>query len=288
MSRMSKAYRYIRFSSQAQAKGSSFERQLFAVQEWIEQHPDIEVSSETFEDLGLSGFKGKHLENAFGRLLVAIQNNKIVKGDYILIEAVDRMGRLEPMDMLPLLQQIVQAGVNIITLDDLVEYNMKSLNNGLLQVLIGKFQQAHQYSKTLSKRVAESWNIRRKKAKQGDFVKMRTPFWLDTEHNVIPKYKPIIESIFNWYLIGDGQRLIQRRLSEKWPEVFGDGFRDDFLLKIKGNKSKIVNSGTIKKWLQNKVVIGFWGDIPSVYKPAISEELFYKVQNALRENCVFR
>ncbi|RZQ52920.1 hypothetical protein C1E23_11685 [Pseudoalteromonas phenolica] len=280
---MAKAYRYIRFSSQMQAKGTSYERQLFAVQEWIEQHPNIELSSDTFEDLGLSGFKGEHLENAFGRLLVAIQNNKIVKGDYILIEAVDRMGRLEPMDMLPLLQKIVQAGVNIVTLDDLVEYNTKSLNSGLLQVLIGKFQQAHQYSKSLSGRVAESWNIRRKKAKKGDFVKMRTPFWLDSHHKVIPEYASIIRQIFEWYLIGDGQRLIQRRLKEQWPEIFGDGFRKDFLLRIKGNGSKVVNAGTIKKWLENKVVIGYWGDIPNVFEPAISEELFYKVQNALRK-----
>ena len=280
---MATAYRYIRFSSQTQSKGSSYDRQLFAVQEWIEQHPDIVLSSDTFEDLGLSGFKGEHLENAFGKLLVAIQNNKIVKGDYILIEAVDRMGRLEPLNMLPLLQKIIEGGVNIVTLDDLVEYNIDSLNHGLLQVLIGKFQQAHQYSKSLSRRITESWKIRRKKAEKGDFVKMRTPFWLNHDHTIIPEYASIIEQVFEWYLIGDGQRLIQRRLRESWPEVFGDGFREEFLLRVKGNKSKVVNCGTIKKWLENKVVIGYWGDIPNVFEPAISEQLFYKVQNALRQ-----
>lgn len=280
---MAKAFRYIRFSSQSQAVGTSYERQLFAVQEWIEQNPEIELSSDTFEDLGLSGYKGDHLDNAFGKLLLAIEKNKIVQGDYILIEAVDRMGRLEPMNMLPLLQKIVQSGVNIVTLDDLVEYNTKSLNSGLLQVLIGKFQQAHQYSKNLSRRIAESWKIRRKKAKEGDFVKMRTPFWLDDKNKVIPEYTHIVTSIFEWYLLGDGQRLIQRRLIEQWPEIFGDGFRDNFLLKVKGNISKVVNCTTIKKWLANKVAIGYWGDIPNVYEPVISEVLFYKVQNALRE-----
>ena len=160
--------------------------------------------------------------------------------------------------MLPLLQKIIEGGVNIVTLDDLVEYNIDSLNHGLLQVLIGKFQQAHQYSKSLSRRITESWKIRRKKAKNGDFVKMRTPFWLDSDHKVIPEYASIIEQIFEWYLMGDGQRLIQRRLRQKWPEIFGDGFRENFLLRTNGNSSKVVNCGTIKKWLENKVVIGYW------------------------------
>ncbi len=118
----------------------------------VDRTSDVELSGEAFEDLGLSGFKGNHLDHAFGRLLIAIERKKIVSGDYILIEAVDRMGRLEPMDMLVLLQKIVKAGVNIVTLDDNTEYNVDSLNGGLLQLLIGKFQQANQYSKNLSRR----------------------------------------------------------------------------------------------------------------------------------------
>lgn len=280
---MAKAYRYIRFSSQNQAKGSSLDRQLYAVQQWSREHPNIELSGEAFEDFGLSGYKGEHLDHAFGRLLVAIEKNKIVSGDYVLIEAVDRMGRLEPMEMLVVLQKIVKSGVSIVTLDDNTEYNVDSLNGGLLQLLIGKFQQANQYSKNLSRRIAESWRIRKKNAKDGKFVKMRTPFWLDENHRVIPEYAPIIKNIFEWYLLGDGQRRILRTLSEQYPEVFGDGFREDFLLRTKGNKTKKVNPGTIKKWLSNKVTIGYWGDVPKVYEPVIDEALFYKVQNALKE-----
>ena len=263
--------------------GTSYERQLYAVKQWQELNSEIKVSGDSYEDLGLSGHNGEHLDNAFGRLLVAIKNNKIVKGDYILVEAIDRIGRLEPMEMLPLLQQIVNAGITIVTLDDLTEYNTRSLNNGLLQSLTGKFQQAYNYSKILSIRVAQSWVIRKEKARRGDFVKMRTPFWLDENQKLIPKYAEIIEKMFQWYLIGDGQRLIQRRLSDNWPEIFGDGFREDFLLRIKGNKSKIVNSSTIKKWLANKVAIGYWDDIPKVFPHAISDELFYKVQHALSQ-----
>ncbi|MDC2891496.1 recombinase family protein [Psychrosphaera algicola] len=276
----------MRFSSQRQATGASFDRQMEAIHEWKDDHQEVEISGHSFEDLGLSGFKGEYLDNAFGRLLLAIKRRKIVSGDYILFEVVDRLGRLKKMDMVDILKQIVDAGVTIVTLDDRNEYNLEKLNNdqGLLASLVGKFEQAYNYSKVLSERIKHSWKRRKKIAKEGGFVKMRTPFWLDKEYKVIPEYASIIESIFEWYLLGDGQRLIHRRLTKNWPEIFGDGFRDEFLLKIKGNKSKIVNCGTIKKWLANKAVIGFWGDIPGVYEPVISEGLFYKVQNALREN----
>jgi DNA invertase Pin-like site-specific DNA recombinase len=83
-------------------------------------------------------------------LLLAIEKKKIVKGDFILIEAVDRLGRLKPLEMLPLMSRIIEAGVTIVSLDDSVEYNDESLNQGFLQVLAGKFHQAYQYSHTLS------------------------------------------------------------------------------------------------------------------------------------------
>ncbi|NMH61275.1 recombinase family protein [Alteromonas ponticola] len=278
---MPKSYRYIRFSSQIQRKGSSYERQLYAVEAWMEQHPDVELSEDSYEDLGLSGYKGAHLDNAFGKLLVAVESNKIVNGDYILIEAVDRLGRLEPMEMLPILQKIVKAGVTIVSLDDFVQYNTSSLNNGLLQVLIGKFQQAHQYSKNLSRRISESWQHRRRKARRGEQIKLKSPFWINKDLSLNVKHADILKFIYERYLLGDGQRYIQRQLVQSWPEIFGDGFRKDWLLKTEGNKTKMVNPGTILKWLQNKAAIGYWGDIPNVFPPAIPEPLFYKVQNAL-------
>ena len=61
---MTKAYRYIRFSTKAQSLSTSYERQLYAVQQWHESNPRIEVSSDSFEDLGLSAYKGEHLDNA--------------------------------------------------------------------------------------------------------------------------------------------------------------------------------------------------------------------------------
>jgi hypothetical protein len=38
-------------------------------------------------------------------------------------------------------------------------------------------------------------------------------------------------------------------------------------------------SSNLKQLLKNKTAIGYWGDLPNVSTPAISEELFYSVQN---------
>ncbi|MGH8483230.1 MAG: recombinase family protein, partial [Pseudomonas sp.] len=117
------AFSYVRFSSDQQKHGASLARQEDMVGKWLVAHPDYQRSVQRFEDLGISGYSAKHLDNAFGRLLAAIETGTIKPGDCILIEAIDRAGRLEPMEMLPLLSKIVNAGVDVVTLDDGITYN---------------------------------------------------------------------------------------------------------------------------------------------------------------------
>lgn len=100
---MPTAFSYVRFSSDQQRHGASLERQRDMVAAWLRENPDHTLSDLRFEDLGVSGFKGDHLENAFGRLLAAVKSGEIKPGDSILIEAIDRAGRLPPDTMLNLL-----------------------------------------------------------------------------------------------------------------------------------------------------------------------------------------
>ncbi len=51
------AYSYVRFSSEGQSEGTSIERQTKRAQEWCERE-GYRLSTETFEDLGVSAFKG--------------------------------------------------------------------------------------------------------------------------------------------------------------------------------------------------------------------------------------
>ncbi|MFP6850782.1 MAG: recombinase family protein [Pseudomonas sp.] len=266
---MPQAFSYVRFSSAQQSHGDSFRRQKELQARWLQSNPDYSLSSLSFEDLGKSGWSGAHLENAFGRLKEAVSAGMIQKGDAILVEAIDRAGRLEPMQMFPLLSEILLSGVIIITLDDGTEYTRDSVNGHHLFLLLAKIQQANNYSESLSRRIKASYEGRRQKAKAGEKIKRRTPVWLTSDGELIPEIQPHIKRIFEDYAAGIGERRIINRLreSEETPKALAT-----------------VNPATIKRWLNNKQAIGFWGDIPNVYPPVITPDLFYRVQQKLADN----
>jgi DNA invertase Pin-like site-specific DNA recombinase len=268
------AYSYIRFSSAQQQHGASLARQQEMVGKWLVRNPTYTRSALSFEDLGKSGFSGAHLDNAFGRLLAAVETGAIKAGDVILIEAIDRAGRLEPMDMLPLISKIVKAGVNIVTLDDDVVYDRASVNTNHLFLLVGKVQQAYNYSDNLSRRVKDAYARKRTAAASG-FVKRRTPVWLTKEGKLDADLAPLIVQIFQDYAAGIGERRILARVRGQHPLL------------------ENLNPTTIKKWLKNPTAIGRWqpwpingveqAPIEGVYEPVVSKELWYRVQKKLAD-----
>ncbi|MCQ1060847.1 recombinase family protein [Photobacterium sp. ZSDE20] len=269
---MPQAIPYIRFSSSIQQKGSSLERQQNLIDDYLKLHPEVELSSLQYQDLGLSGYKGKHLENDLGKLLEAIEAGHIKAGDYILVEAMDRLGRLPELEMISLLHSILKHDVKIITLQDGQEYSNEALaaNGGLLYLLAGKVQMSHQHSKQLSERVSAAWVKKRKDAEAGKGVKRKAPWWItwndETDrHDIITEEdKQLLNDVYKWYLSGLGERRILARLREVKPEKFGS-----------------TDPATVKRWLRNKTAIGYWNDIPDAYPAAIPDYLFYQVQEEL-------
>ncbi|MCY1291035.1 hypothetical protein D9M70_402060 [compost metagenome] len=259
------AHSYVRFSSSKQLEGTSLKRQREMIAEWRTAHPQYELSNLTFEDLGLSGYKGDHLKNGFGKLLAAVEHGDIKAGDYILIEAIDRAGRLEPTKMLNILTGITSAGVKLVTLDDGLLYDNDPRNSNNLFLLVGKVQQAYNHSDTLSRRIKSVFKAKREDAAAGKGVKRRTPVWLDSDGNLIDDVAPYIVQAFEDYAAGIGERRIHHRIYQKHPLL-----------------AKLAPS-TIKKWFRNPTAIGKWGDIDDVYPAVVSKELYYRVQKRLDE-----
>lgn len=269
---MPKAISYIRFSTGKQAKGSSHERQTAMLDRWLLDNPDFTLSSESFKDLGISGFSGKHLKSGFGLLLEAVENGSIQSGDVVLIEAMDRVGRLEPMEMIPLLSRIVSRGVDIVTLDDGIRYNKESANSNHLFLLVAKVQQAHQYSDALSRRMKASYASRKRAAAEGVTPKRNTPVWLTSKGELIPEIAPLVKQAFEDYASGLGERRIFERIFE----------RSEHPLLARMAPS------TVKRWMSNRTAIGEWNGIPNVYPAVIEPELFYRVQKRKEEKFVSR
>lgn len=259
------AFSYIRFSSADQARGDSLTRQQEYVANWLLSNPDYALSGASFQDLGISGYSGKHLESGFGKLLAAVESGVIKSGDVVLIEAIDRAGRLEPSVMLHLLTGIVNAGVKLITLDDGITYCNGPTNSNNLFLLVAKVQQAHQYSDALSRRIKDAYTRKKERAAAGDGVKRHTPIWLTSEGELVEGLAPIIVQVFEDYADGLGERRILTRIRGKHPLV------------------EATNPTTLKRWLRNPTAIGLWNDIEDVYPPVISKELWYRVQKRLAE-----
>lgn len=260
---------YLRFSHVSQRGGSTIKRQEEMVGRWLAANPDYELFTQTYKDLGRSGFKpagtekSAHLKHSFGKLLQAVRDGAIKSGDVILVEAIDRAGRLEFSEMFPILSEIVSGGITIITLDDGVRYDRESVNNQHLFLLAAKIQQAHQYSAALSRRVKASYESRRVKARAGERVKVRTPVWLDKNGQLIPDLVPLIRQAFEDFATGIGEKRIHARIADKHPLLAS------------------LDPTTIRRWMSLRVAIGYWDHIPNVFPAVVDPELFYRVQKRL-------
>nr|WP_314642475.1 recombinase family protein [uncultured Pseudomonas sp.] len=254
---------YARFSSIKQGSGSSLERQQALIAKWFGENPEYKVYPKTFEDLGRSASKGDHLKHGLGKLLQAIELKEIGDGDIILVEAIDRIGRLTATKMFSLINQILEAGVRIVTLQDNTMYGPVIKSDQIWQ-LLGKIEQAFTYSVELGKRIKDSYTIREQNAKKGLIPKRRTPIWLNTDGTLKEDIAVAMKTAFEDALSGLGERRILKRLKTSHPTF------------------EKCHPASVRKWLTNKAAIGFWREI-STYPPIVSQELFYQVQKRFED-----
>lgn len=273
---------YIRFSSFKQSEGNSYQRQREAIDRWLAAHPDYVKSNLVFEDLAKSGFSSddkKKYKQSSGMLKIqeAIKAGLIRPGDCILVEAFDRATRRSAGDASMLVLPILNAGIEIVTLDDGVTYTKESLNGGLYYLLVAKIQASYGYSKILSERVSASYDLRRKEAKEGKQVKRNVPLWLTAEGGLKPEIVVAVQEAFNLYIQGMGVHSIAVELKKR---------------KIEGLEK--VSGPTVSAWLRNKAAIGVWAnteaaeerkreEIPDAYHPIVEKERFFLVQKLIEQ-----
>lgn len=265
---MPKAISYMRFSAIHQGKGSTLERQKELIEEWFHHHPDIKRSNLSSIDYGKSGFTGKD-QHGLDKIRAAVEAGQILAGDYILVEAIDRIGRLQPLKMIERITSIVNRGVVIVTLEDGQEYSQNTLNNNAssLYILAGKVQQAHDYSKQLSRRLLKAYERKRRLAKEGSSISLHTPVWLTSKGKLDPVKSEMVKECISLYLKGYGARRVILDLIPKYPDL------------------SRVHPSTFKKWFTNRVIVGEWDTlgerIPDVFEPLIDLPTFYRLQKEL-------
>lgn len=288
-----RAYSYTRFSTPEQAKGKSLERQTEGADKWCKAKGVTLDKELTLHDMGVSAFRGKNSDTgALGVFLKAVHTGTVPKGSFLLIETFDRMSRESAYDAQLTLQNIINAGVTVVTLLDGKEYNVGILRADPIALIyaILLMSRSHEESSTKSKRISDAWRRKRSALKQGVKLTAVTPTWIKLDANrhfkVVPQRAKAIEVMFEQFIKGSGCVAIADHMNKKNIPTF--------------KTAPFWHSAFISKCLRNRAVIGEFqphredtsgrtrkripdGDpIPNYYPAIIKPRIFEKVQLALR------
>ena len=281
---MKRAIAYLRFSSLQQVQGDSVRRQKKLIEEWLKHNPDYYLDPITFEDLGLSAYRGQHaISGAFSEFMEAVERQIIEAGSVLLIESLDRLSREKIGDATERLRAILKAGIDVVTLSDGTHYTRDSLDDPysiIKAILIA--QRANEESEIKSKRQRAVWAEKRKQAAEtGKIMTRHCPYWLKvnaegTGFDIIEDKAEVIRLIFEMRLDGRSFEKISQTLNMQGK------------CNLRGKVSQW-NSASIERLVKSKAVIGYLSpscritvpdvdDIPHYYPAIISKEDFERVQ----------
>ena len=237
---------YSRFSSAAQAEGTSLDRQF----DFAEAHAARNgwTITERLTDEGRSAFKAKHKSEtaALGRFLRDLDQGRYGQGDILLVEALDRLSREEPLDALANVTRITGAGVRVEIINanlSLVRGQYEANISSLVQLLVGAAQ-AHGESKRKSELLTKTWHEKRK---QG-VVRTHHPHWMDKTKTLIPDRVDTVRMIFDLADRGFGRLKIAKELNATGCETWGG----EKARKVSGDWS----AQQVSQILKNRAVLG--------------------------------
>ncbi|EPP7157719.1 recombinase family protein [Escherichia coli] len=276
---------YLRYSSATQgAEGAdSTRRQNDLFKQWLKKNSDAQVVA-SFSDEGLSGYKGKHLTGQFGDMLARIEAGEFPASTILLVESIDRIGRLEHLETEALMNRILGNGIEIHTLQDGLIYTKDALADDLGISIIQRVKAyiAHQESKQKSFRVSQKWEQRAKLALAGEqrLTKM-VPGWIDPDTFKCNEHAETVRLIFKLLLDGESLHNIARHLQANNISSFSrrkdaNGFSVHSVRTILRSETTI---GTLPASQRNDRPA-----IPNYYEPAIDASTFNKAQEILDKN----
>jgi DNA invertase Pin-like site-specific DNA recombinase len=212
-----KVYSYARWSTPEQAKGDSSRRQTEAAERWAAKRGYQLDQNLKITDEGVSAYRGGNaLDGGLSRFLEACRRGLIEEGSFLLVESLDRISRMTPRKAQGIINDIVDSGVTIVTLNDDQHYSAERLDNDHMALLIALMVswRAHEESKTKGRRVADAWREKRRQVRANPSIRLtsRGPSWLrataEGGWEEDPVKAAIVRRIFALTLAGAGERRI--------------------------------------------------------------------------------
>jgi len=245
---MPKVYSYTRMSTPEQLKGDSRRRQVDAANSYARRRGW--VLEDRFDDLGVSAFHGQnHKLGALSHFLGLVDSGAIERGSVLIVESIDRLSRQDISRALPLLLDLIDQGITVVTLSPEQEYSSKTVGDATN--LIGALfimARAHEESKIKSHRGREAWISKRSEARRvGRLATRRVPGWLVVKDDAIevePHRAEVVREIFELARDGWGAYSISRHLNERGELPWGS------------RPNAVWRESYIKKLLRSRTVLG--------------------------------
>lgn len=285
------AYSYIRFSSAAQSEGDSFRRQMSRTEEFCEDN-ELELNKTRYEDLGVSGWTGENMEKgALGDFLHAVKLGKVPKGSVLVVENLDRFSRLPPRTAYNKLAEIIELGVDVVTLEDRKFHTKDTLDDfATLMSSFAIMQRAHDESSRKSRLVQQALDQKRKMAMAGkEILNSRCPAWLRAKADksgfeFIPERVAVLQRIIGMMKDGRGKREIARTLNAEAVPTWGSTKRsakeweEHNILAVTKSRSLVGELQLDQRKKQKGPVI------PGYYPAVIDEKTWQAIQPDKREH----
>lgn len=309
-----KAYSYARWSSKRQADGQSLERQLSAAKAYADFHKlDLDPS---MVDDGVSAYRGKNrLKGELASFKARILAGEIPAGSFFLIDSYDRFSREEPTISVQSLLEIINAGVNVVTLSNNMVFKRGTDSIQHLLFAVMDLDRAYKESLEKGRKIKLAHDASKKRAREtGKAWTPVAPSWFEVTKTGIKsekviKHKPIkarvkvIQEIFDLYESGVSTTAIARMFNDRAILTNYQFWQKHNPKRLDGEPRKRADKGewsadTVLGVLLSRTVIGeqqpHTADptatrgrrpdgppIPGFYPAIIKEEQFNRVQARL-------
>jgi DNA invertase Pin-like site-specific DNA recombinase len=246
---MPSAIAYTRYSSEPQGAGDSRRRQVDLAKA-VAKSRDLTIS-EWVEDLGVSAYRGQHVEvGNLGGLLDRVKARKIARGTCLLFENFDRLSRLHVFDSTRVILDLYDAGLILITTADNTLHERDQGLLGLLRPML-EGERAHNESARKADLLQRTWAAKRSRAVAGEAkITSICPAWLTPTRNpsgdviafaAIDDRAKIVQRIFQEAANGIGKYLIAARLNSDHIDAWrgSNGWHASYIHKILTNRAAI-------------------------------------------------
>lgn len=158
----------------------------------------------------------------------------VAKGSFLLVENLDRISRQAARKAVRILEQIVEAGITVVTLNDGKQWTEESLDGADFLLAILLFMRGNEESATKAKRLRAAWMAKRERAARGEIQTVRVPAWIDAEGSGAKDFKnarlslnkeraALVRRMFEMFLAGTGKKAIAETFNRERVPTWGAG-----------------------------------------------------------------